>query len=155
MNSRREVDPSRRMVILPRLYLWVGTICGVSFTTMAVMAISGFGISSWWANVELSGFALLGFYIAMISVNFRIQYDEKGFCFRTVFRRTCAFEYQDIVKIWRSQYFLHIKTSSHHLYIDRKAIGFHGFIEAINLYGQPLEERPLRAKKCNRSKKRA
>lgn len=147
---------SQRRVVLPRLYLWIGVVGAIVFSTALVLAVSGYGTgNAWWVDAEFSLFVLLCLYIILITVNFRIQYDENGFRYRTVFRRTRSFEYQDIVKIWRGQYFLHIKTSSQHLFIDRKALGFHGFIEAINQSGQHPEGRLRRTNIWTRKRKRA
>lgn len=118
---------------LPKAYLIIGITCYVIFH----LPILSYVLSSDYSRLEMIVFFTIAIFVSFIlsisQINWKIQYSNAGFLYRTIFRHSLQFSYYDVKKvIWKGGE-VFIKGKNRWLIID-KYVDAGDFFKHLNKY---------------------
>lgn len=123
----------KNTVYFPRPYFWVGLVGDIVFSTgIILMYAFPNGTGGLWVAIIFSLFILMGIYIMLLVVNWRIVYDDNGFKYKTFLGRSFHFKYEDVKRIKRTKNNIYLYTERRILYIETMAIGVDEFFYAMS-----------------------
>lgn len=99
-------------------------------------------------------FFLWGFLYSLVTLNWRIEYDQNGFTYRNLWRRKRRFSYSDITEIKRGKSIIRMRAANKRLWMDATAsLGIDGFFQEITRV-QILEKYHSQIPKARKKRKK-
>jgi hypothetical protein len=123
-------DKDLKILRPPLLIFWIGLIefLGCAITILIIFFVSFNEENAVWA-IGYFLVSLLGFWLILYALNWRIEIKEESFIFRNMFRKKREIKYSEITKLKR------LKIGGYRIYIGKKSIAVDYFIKgADNLW---------------------
>lgn len=123
-------DKNLKTLRPPLLIFWIGLIgfMGCIITSLIIFFVAFNEENVVWA-IGFSLMSLLGFWLMLYALNWKIEIKEESFAFRNMFGKKREIKYTEITKLKR------IKIGGYRIYIGKKSIAVDFFIQgADNLW---------------------
>lgn len=133
-DSKKKIGEEEVHIIKsPKIFLWLGSFCTISFVWFLVMMILSGESVPLEGYIMTSCFILLGFYIIIACMNYRLILRKDTFTYRNFFRKQYSFCYRDVDKLYIKKSYIKVtfKENKKKLFIDSNALGIEVFIHKI------------------------